>query len=169
MLFGVFDTLEDKGLIRIDPLPDCVRRLGLVFVYIVEKNISVSVKYRGLVSVENVQFPKNLFALGNVRRGRISPVASFITFVPKGKPMGEDMGENMAGPQCPVSAFNWFESGVIILLEQRPLHGEMTLEDLRPTDLVLLTDELLVRWVEIFHWKRAVVEPGSDATEQAFH
>jgi hypothetical protein len=97
-----------------------------VFVYIVEKNISVLVKDRGLVSVENVQFPKNLFALGNVTRGRISPVANFITFIPEGKPMGEDMGENMAGPRRPISAFNWFESGVIILLEQRPLRGETT-------------------------------------------
>jgi hypothetical protein len=116
MLFGVFDTLEDIGLMRIDPLPDCVCRLGLVFVDIVEKNISVLVKDRGLVSVENVQFPKNLYALGNVTRGGISPVTSFITFVPQGKPMGEDMGDNLAGPQRPVSAFNWLESGVIILL-----------------------------------------------------
>jgi hypothetical protein len=83
MLFGVFDTLENKGLIGIDPLPDCVRRLGLVFVSIVEKNISVLVKDRGLVSVKNVQFPKNLFAFGNVTRGRISPMASFVTFVPE--------------------------------------------------------------------------------------
>jgi hypothetical protein len=43
MFFGVFDTLEDKGLVCIDPLPDCVRRLGLVFVNVVEKNISVAV------------------------------------------------------------------------------------------------------------------------------
>jgi hypothetical protein len=130
MLFGVFYTLEDEGLVRIDPLPDCMRRLGLVFVYVVEKIISVSVKDGGLVSVEDIQFPKNLFALGNVTRGRISPVTSFIMFVPKGEPMGEDMGDNMAGPRCPISAFNWFESGEIVLLEQGPLRGETALEDL---------------------------------------
>jgi hypothetical protein len=83
--------------------------------------------------------------------------------------MGKDMGENMVGPRRPISAFNWFESGVVILLEQRPLRGETTLEDLRPTDLVLLMDKLSVCWVEIVHWKLSVVEPGSDATEQAFH
>jgi hypothetical protein len=32
MLPGVFDTLEDEGLICINPLPDCMHRLGLVFV-----------------------------------------------------------------------------------------------------------------------------------------
>jgi hypothetical protein len=58
MLFGVFDTLEDKGLVCIDPLPDCMRRLGLVFVDIVEENVSVLVKNRGLVRVENIQLPK---------------------------------------------------------------------------------------------------------------
>jgi hypothetical protein len=117
MLFGVFCTLEDKGLICIDPLPDCMRGLGLVFHDIVEKNISVSVKNGGLVSVENVQFPKNLVALGNMACGGISPVAGFVAFVPKGNPMGKDMGKNMAGPQRPVSALNWFEAGIVILLE----------------------------------------------------
>jgi hypothetical protein len=69
------------------------------------------VKNRGLVSVENIQLPKNLSALCNVMCGGILPVASFIAFVPKRKPMGKDMGENMAGPGRPISAFNWFEAG----------------------------------------------------------
>jgi hypothetical protein len=43
--------------------------------------------------------------------------------------MGEDMGDNLAGPRRPISAFNWFESGVVILLEQRPMRSA-TLEDL---------------------------------------
>jgi hypothetical protein len=73
MLSGIFDTLENKGLICIYPLPDCMSRLGLVFHDIVEENISVSVENRGLVSVENVQFPKRLFGLGNVTCGGSRP------------------------------------------------------------------------------------------------
>jgi hypothetical protein len=117
MLSGVFYTLENKGLICIDPLPDCMSRLGFVFYDIVEENVSVSVENRGLVSVEDVQFPKRLFALGNVTCGRILPVAGFVAFIPERKPMGEDMGKNMAGPRHPISALNWFEAGVVILLK----------------------------------------------------
>jgi hypothetical protein len=79
------------------------------------------------------------------------------------------MREHMAGPRRPVSAFYRFKAGVVILLEHRPLRGETTPEDLRPTNLILLADELLVRWFEIFHWKLSIVKKGGNSGDQEFH